>query len=262
MERHELLLIHQGMRDPERQAAIRRAYIGGETQPPVGPPPSVPPAVAPPAPPELKLPEDIDPQSTEAQVWFAQQDQARQLAEIRAQVTAQATATAEQNAQVAARNATNAFAQRYGGTLSQEEMQWVCQMAGYQNLPDIFASSDPKLSQEQAMTKALEFQLRSTDSLLAKVLGGAAPPATGIPAPPPLPPGAPAPVVYPGQTPEADARKRYLTAVSSAASPSGEAPVRQPIAHRADGKLDERSRMQMIQEMTGGGALSELMGPN
>lgn len=270
IERHELLLIHQAMRDPDRQAQVRRAYIGapepvGYQQPPAPapfPPVAAGPPVVSPTPAAPALPDDIDPQSFEAQVWHAQQEQARQLAEIRAQVTQQGLQTDQQNANAAAASAKAAFAQRYGGVLSPEEMQWVAQMAGYQGLPDIFAASDPKLTAEQAMTKALDFQMRSTDSLLVKVLGGqGAPPATGIPAPPPQPPGSP-PMVYPGQTPEADARKRYLTAVSSAASPSGEAPVRTPIQHRADGRIDERSRMDLVKEMTSGGTMSELMGPS
>lgn len=262
LEAQELSLLRQSLRDPERAAAVRRAYIGGPSDPsPFGAPPAPSAAVpaAPPAAPEA-LPEDIDPRSFEASIWHAQQEQARQLEAVRAQMETQNQQTERQLELAAAQAAVQSFTARYGNALSPEEIAWVCQTAGYQKLPEAFGSANPQLTKEQAMGQALEFQLRSTDTLFNKIISAPPPaPATAPAAPPPMPPGVP--VVQPGQTPEADARKRYLTAVSSAASPSGEAPVRQPIGHRPDGKLDERSRMQLVQEMTSGGAMGELMGP-
>lgn len=270
LEAQELALLRQGLRDPERQAGIRRAYIGAPE--PIGGMPSAPPPAAPPfaigtppppaAPPvEQPLPEGLVEGTPEAQIWRTQQEQARQLEEIRAGVVEQTRQTEEQLTVQAAGQAVQAFQARYGDRLSPEEINWICQTAGYQKLPEAFRSSNPALSREAAFTQALEFQLRSTDSLLTKIVSG--PPAAAPPgAPPATPPAPAAPVVYPGQTPQADARHRYLTALSSAASPSGEAPSRTPLAHRPDGKLDERSRMQLVQEMTSGGTMGELMGPN
>ena len=82
------------------------------------------------------------------------------------------------------------------------------------------------------MTKSLEFVLRSNDQLLAKVLGA--------PAPAPVPTG---------QTPESQGRKRVLTALSSAASPGGDVPQRPAIEHREDGRLTEKSRLNVVEEL-------------
>ncbi len=197
-------------------------------------------------------------------MWRTQREQARQLEEIRQGVAARDQQTDEQLTVAAAGSAVQAFTARYGDRLTPEEINWLCQTAGYQKLPDAFRNSNPSLTREAAFTQALEFQLRSTDSLFTKIVSGApGAPATAPPGAPPATPPAPlAPVVYPGQTPQADARHRYLTALSSAASPSGDAPQRTPLAHRPDGKLDEKSRMQLVQEMTSGGTMGELMGPN
>ena len=255
LERYEALQVVQALRDPERAAGIRRAYIGG-TEPMA--PPAQPPAVAAPQlPTPPQLPPEIEEGTVEAAMWFRQAETERQLADIRAQVTQQNQQNEHQLELAAAQSAVQAFQARYGDRLSAEEIGWVCQTAGFQKLPEAFRSSNPNLSREQAMNQALEFQLRSTDSLFAKIVGGAPPAAL-----PPVPPAAPpAPPVFPGQTPQADARHRYLTALSSAASPSGDVPQRLPLAHRADGKLDEKSRMQLVQDMTSGGAMGELMGP-
>ena len=214
------------------------------------------------------MPEEIVPGSHEAEMWDMAQEHERQLAEIRQGIQQQNQQTEIDNRRSAAAAAVTEFRAKYGHALADSDIQWIAQTAGYQNLPEAFDNADATAGRtvnfKANMTKALEFQLRSTDVLLTKVLGGGAPapvPAGGVPAPPPFPPGSVPPVLAPGQTPEADARKRYLTAVSSPASPSGEAPTRTPITHRADGKIEEKSRMQLIQELTGGGALQELMGP-
>jgi hypothetical protein len=216
------------------------------------------------------MPEEIVPGSHEAEMWDMAQEHEKQLHEIRSGIQEQNQRTEIDNRKAAAVGATEDFKRKYGHALSDSDIQWIAQTAGYQNMPDAFAAADRAAGRptdiRRNMDQALEFQLRSTDVLLQKILVGgqpaAAAPAPGaVPAPPPFPPGATPPVVQPGQTPEADARKRYLTAVSSPASPSGEAPTRTPISHRADGKIEEKSRMQLIQEMTGGGALQELLGP-
>lgn len=266
LQRMEALQIVAALQDPDRAAGIRRAYIGAPepiggapTAPPPPAPPfaiGMPPAPAPQLPVETPLPEGLEEGTPEAQMFRTQQEQARQLQEIREGVQARDRQTEDDLTRQAATTAVTAFTQRYGQQLSQPEIDWICQMAGHQRLPDAFRNSNPNLSREEAFTQALEFQLRSTDQLFTKIVAGA------TPAPPTTPPAPPAPTVYPGQTPQADARHRYLTALSSAASPSGEAPVRTPLQHRADGKLDEPSRMELVRQMTSGGAMGELMGPN
>jgi hypothetical protein len=242
LERQELLLLREAMRDPDRQVAIRRAYLG------------VADATAPAAvelsrestPPAPILPEHIDPDSFEAQLWHAQQETNRQLSELRAGL-AQANQQSEtQLAQAAAQRATQAFVAKYGDRLERTDIEWVAQTAGMQGLPAAFASTG--LSLDDAMTRSLEYTLRSSDTLLAKVLGGGSAPTA---APPSSPTAA-----------EADLRKRQLSALSSAAAPAGEAPIAPPIQHREDGKLTEESRLALIRQMTGGGVMGELMGPS
>jgi hypothetical protein len=238
LERLELLQARQALLDPERQLAVRRAMLGIPDVAAAASPPVV-------AAPEPALPEHIDPESIEAQMWHMQRTHERQLDELRQEIRANTTATEQDRAMAAARSATQAFANRYGEALSPEEISWVAQTAGMQKLPEAFMSTG--MSVEDAMVKSLDFTLRSNDSLLAKILGPAAPPA---------------PTPSPGESPEADARKRQLTALSSAAAPTGEAPQRVPLTHREDGKLSEDSRLQLVREMTGGGVMGELMGPN
>ena len=247
LERQELALLREALRDPDRQVAIRRAYLGvadptaAVTEAPPGTPPS-PVASAP------TLPEHIDPDSFEAQLWHAQQETNRQLSELRAGLAQQNQATEEQNAAVAAQRATQAFVAKYGDRLERTDVEWVAQTAGMQGLPAAFVSTGMPL--EEAMTRSLEFTLRSNDELLAKVLGGG-------------PHEEPPPAPSPGPTAqETDLRKRQLSALSSAATPAGEAPVAPVIQHREDGKLTEQSRLDLIRQMTGGGVMGELMGPS
>lgn len=227
LERAELLALRQALADPERQGAVRRAYLGVETASPAAPAPPEPPAKA-------TLPVEVDPDSFEAQLWRqnqALQDRLDQLTQVTTQQTQQ---TEAQLAQAAARKVTGEFSARYGDKLSAEEIQAVCSLAGAQKLPEAFLPTVGG-NLEAAMTKSLEFVLRSNDTLLAKVLGAP-----------------PAPVAPVGtHTPEAAGRQRKLTALSSAASPSGDVPQRQPLQHRPDGRLDESSRASLIATMMG-----------
>jgi hypothetical protein len=239
LERQEALAILQALRDPERQMAVRRAYLGVTDSAPAAP------AAAPPAPPAPPaLPEEIEPGSIEAQLWMSNQELRSEMAAMR---QGQVDQRAQDDAQVknnAAVRATRDFASKYAGRLTQQEIEAVCQTAGMRGLPDTLRPSMPNW--DAAMDEALEYTLRSNDMLLAKVLGVAAPPGT------PTPAGT--------RTPEAVQRGRALTALSSAASPSGDTVTRQPLEHRGDGKLTERSRLQLVQEMFSGGAASALRG--
>lgn len=225
LDKAELLAMRQGLADPERRDAIRRAYLGVETPAPA--------AVAPP-PPAPTLPEHIDPDSFEAQLWRDNQAMMTELRQLREGVNNQTAQTEAQLAQAAARKVTGEFAQRYGDKLSAEEIQAICSTAGARKLPQAFAATGSDM--ESAMTQSLEFVLRSNDTLLAKVLS--------VPAAPVVP-------TPPGETQASIDRKRTLTALSSAASPTGDVPRRQPITHREDGKLSESSRQGLLNELMG-----------
>ena len=136
----------------------------------------------------------------------------------------------------AAQRATQQFVARYGNRLSPEEIAAVCQLAGMQKLPEAFR---PTVNTwDEAMDKALEFQLRSNDVLLAKVLGATAPPAT---------PAGGAPVTRDGPHPDGSSlryRPQHPHPVKTA--------QRVPLEHRGDGKLTEKSRIALVQEMMNG----------
>ena len=231
LERLELSQLRQALADPERALAVRRAMLGVEAPPAA----AAPTPAAPVAAPVPTLPEEIDPGSFEAQLWHQNQEMQRQLAEIKAGQEQTQERTEQQVVQQAARMATSNFAARYAGKLSKEEIEAVCQHAGLQKLPEAFRPVSQNW--EEAMDKALEFTVRSNDGLLAKVLGMT-------------------PVVNPPPGADTINTKRQLTALSSAASPSGEAAQRAPIEHRGDGKLSEKSRLALVQEMMSGGSIT------
>ena len=234
IERLELIQYRQALADPERALAVKRAILG------VPEAPAASAAAAPPAPPAPTLPEDIDPSSFEATLWQQGQEMMAQLAELRAGQQASTQQTEQERMNAAAQRATQAFVARYGARLSQDEIAAIAQHAGMQKFPEAFRPVSA--TWDEAMDKSLEFVLRSNDGLLAKVLGGPAP-------------AAPAPGA---RTPESDARGRKLTALSSAASPSGEAATRVPIESRGDGtgKMSEKSRLALVQEMMSGGGIT------
>jgi hypothetical protein len=235
LERYELLQYRQALNDPERALAVKRAILGVPDERAVVPAQAAPP----PAP---TLPEEIEPGSWEAQMWQQNQDLVRQIAEIKEGQQQSRAQNDQEIKNAAAVRSTTTFANRYVGRLSKEEIEAVCQTAGMQRLPDAFRPTTG--TWDEAMDKALEFTLRSNDALLAKVLGVA-----------PAAPAAPPPDQ---RTPEAVHRGRQLTALSSAASPSGDTPQRTPIVSRNDGtgKMSEKSRLALVQEMMSGGAIT------
>lgn len=241
LERQELLALRQALADPERAARVRQAYLG-LPEAPVAPVAAAPPPAPPAAP---TLPEQFEPGSPEAELWTSNQEMRTELAALKAGRQQDQQMSQQQIINHAAATATQRFATKYGTVLSAEELQFVCQSAGYQKLPDAIypTTVNPATGQgdwNQAMDKALEFALRSNDAIFGKVL-------TGVPGAPALPGPA-------ASTPAANARKRSLTAVSSAASPSGEGATRTPIVSRNDGtgKMSEKSRLQLVQELVMG----------
>jgi hypothetical protein len=235
MERLELAQLRQALADPERALAVRRAMLGVETPAPA----STPPVLAPAAPAPPVMPDYLEPGSPEALQWQDNQDLRAEIAALRQDRAADQEQTEQDRMNAAARRATAAFTTKYGATLSQAEISAVCQHAGIRKLPEAFYTGSGDW--DRAMTEALEYVVRSDDQLLGRVLGQ---------------PPAPAAAAAGTRTPEAESRGRKLTALSSAASPSGDAPTRAPIEHRPDGKLTEKSRLQLVQEMMSGAALT------
>lgn len=223
----EMYEVRRALQDPERSVRIKQAYLGIDT--PVTPIDAAPAPPPPPAP--EPLPADIDPGSWEAQLWTQNQEMRAEVRELKAGLGLQAEQTQQNRELTAATNATQAFAAKYGDRLSIDEIKAVASLAGAQRLPAAFQSAGDTI--EQSMERSLEYVLRSNDALLGKVLGA-----------PPIPAH-----VLPGNQPESIERKRTLHALSSAASPAGESPTRTPITHREDGRLDEKSRMTVVQEL-------------
>lgn len=246
-ERAELLLLRQALADPERARAVRQAYLG---VPPAAAPP------APPAPPAPTLPEHIDPQSFEADLWRDNQALARQVAELRQQTERSTEDLRRDRWMAAANDAGERFAAKYSGRLTPTEIQAIAQIAGARGLPQALSEAYQG-DVGRACTDALEFVLRQTDALLAKAL--TPPQAPGVQETPPAPAPGTQPL-YPGQpvsqdpaalaAQAAEYRKRTLTALSAGSSPVGEAPTRTPLETRgATGRLTEASRRSLVDQM-------------
>jgi hypothetical protein len=208
-------LLREALGDPERRARVLGALAGEPT-------------VAPPAAPAL--PEEIDPRSPEAALWMRQNDVDRKLAEIAAATKAQSESLAKQQANNAANAAGAAFAARYQGKLDAAEVIDICRIAGSTGIAARFATGADDL--QAAFEESLEHVAWTNEGYRAKLIGQPA-----------------APPVVPGNTPQAQDRKRKLTALSSSASPvSGPAPGESPLETRTDGRLTEKSRMSVVQQ--------------
>lgn len=206
------------MADPDKRAKVFGILSGDSDAPPVPTTPS--------------LPEHVDPDSFEAQIWRENQEIKAQLREIGTATKAQAEITMADRARVAASTAANRFQAKYS-QLSEQDVIDVARYAGQTGIASAFmttaeAKADPIVGYEQA----LEHVLWTNESFRGRVLGTSA-----------LPPEPP------GNQPEAVERKRKLTALSGAASPvSGPAPQRSPLEHGVDGKLTEKSRSQLVKD--------------
>ena len=238
VERESLLSLHQVMSsDPAKRDAILRAVVGGSDPnvlpaavPVTSPAPPAP--VPPPAPPEL--PSDIEEGTPEARLWHQQQQLQSTLDQMQEATRAERTQRVQSIAADAANRAANAFAARYNGTLTNEDMMVVARQAAARGLPGALAKAaapagaEPTPAQlEAAYYTAMDMTMRSNDTYLTKVLGGA----------PPAAPAAPS---------ASTSRKRKLTAISGAAAPAGGGNTRPPLTTRSDGRLDEKSRMSVV----------------
>lgn len=237
--RQELMILARSLDDPERATEIRRAYLGVREQA----------AATPQAPPEPQLPEHITPQSFEADLWRQNQTLSRQIEEIRAAQSQTTEQTALERARQAANSASQRFIARYGNALSRAEIEAVHKVAGNRALPDAMIRSNGG-DVEKGMYDALEFVLRSTDTLLGRVLTGPSPAALAAAAAP-AQPAVQTPIL--GRTAEAMDNARLLTALSTGANPVGAPPPRAPLEvdHSGGGRMTEQSRQRLISEVVG-----------
>jgi hypothetical protein len=219
--RAALLAIDQSLTDPVKRDAVLRALAGH--------PAETPQTVAAP-----QLPDHVDPESFEAQLWRQQQETNRQIAEIAAVTRQQQEQSARQIAVVAAQTAGEIFEARYAGKLTKEEVAAIAHHAGSTGIAGALAAAPEFQGKLQAAyDAALEHVLWSTEAYRDKVIGVAASAA-------PIPPVA---------TVESQDRKRKLTALSSAASPiSGGPAPRSSLESRPDGRLTDKSRQQVVKE--------------
>ena len=238
--RNELALIARSLDDPERALQIRQAYLGVAQAPPAAAAP------APVAEPEPQLPEHVTPQSFEAELWRQNQAVRQELAQLR-QAQAQ---TVEQQGVAAANRAAARFTARYP-QLAQREIEAIATVAGRRGLPAAMIQTNGG-DVERGIYDSLDFVLRSTDTLLSRVLGGGVAPAVGgTPAQVPTA-GAVVPAqVYPPQPTPVQAQRRALTALSTGASPVGVAPQAPQIQtdYASGGRMQETSRAGLVNQV-------------
>ena len=209
------------MSDPDKRAAMFGVLSGEKPTPPPAQEPI--------------LPEHIDPTSFEAQLWHQQVEQGKRLAEIAEGQKAQTLTFEQQRANQSARAAGDAFSAKYGDKLPQSDILEIAKIAGTTGIAAAFAGTvDGKRDPVAAFERSLEHVLWTNEVFRAKVLG------TDVPQEPP------------GAKPEAIDRKRKLRAVSSSAHPvSGGTPARTPAETGPDGRLSEKSRLGLVQELAG-----------
>ena len=188
------------------------------------------------APPPPTLPEHIDPDSFEATIWKEQQATNARIAEISEHTRLQQEAFEKQRANAAAMEAGNRFAQKYAGKLDQNDILEIAKYAGTTGIAGTFtATKEGRENPTEALERALEHTLWTNESFRAKILG------------------TDGPTTPPGEQPAAQERKRKLTAVSSSASPvTGSSSTRSPLENDSNGRLQEKSRMQVVQDLATG----------
>jgi hypothetical protein len=182
--------------------------------------------------PAAKLPDDFEEGSPAARLWAENQETKRQLAEIGKAQADIAAATARTNAAQAAEAAGAEFARRYP-QLENDDVVRIAQAAGGSGLAARLANGADDL--KGAYVQALETTMWTNESFRAKA-------------------NAPMPEAEPTLSDEhkeqGKARKRKLTALSSAASPtSTPSQSRSALETRADGKLTPQSRLSVVGEL-------------
>ena len=187
-----------------------------------------------PTPPTIPtLPDDFEEGSVAARLWYEQQETRAQLAQIASGQRAQHEAFVKQSAVAAADAAGDEFAARYS-QLEPSDVAAIAKTAAESGLVAKLTTGVNPENLKPAFAQALESALWTNEAYRAKVIGTT----TQTPA------------VAPAATSESKARKRKLTAVSSAASPtSAPASKRSPLESRVDGRLTPQSRLSVVREM-------------
>ena len=232
--------------DPERASRVRQAYLGVDATP-------APIAAAARRPRRwLRLPKPTRARAVRARIRrgpaLGGQTRPRSASSPSSAPRSAATkqVTQQQIINHAATTATQRFSEKYGTVLSPAELQFVCESAGYQKLPDAIypTTVNPATGQgdwNQAMERALEFALRSNDAIFAKVIGGVA--------------GA-----GPPDSRHADTRSGYAHACKLTGRYLLPHPhlVKVQHGHRSrqwpdgTGKMSEKSRLQLVAELVNG----------
>lgn len=183
------------------------------------------------------LPEHVDPESFEAQLWQGQREILDRLDQDKAERVQQVRQTEQSNRLIsAAQAAGQTIGQRYN--LSPEEVTALATTVGPQGsgLAGTLVSR-PGRDPQQSFEEALDIAFWQDPELRSRVAGTVTPPAAP-----------PAPVV--GPTPEREERKRVLHALSGAASPvAGPPPERVPLETRMDGRLTPASRNSLVDSL-------------
>ena len=200
-------------------------------------------APAPSAPVAPTMPEEFEPGSPAARLWEENQATRAELARLGAGQAETQRVLAQQAAGAAANDAGMTFSARYAGKINESDLLEIAQSAAASGLAgrltmgaDGRPLSGPELT--AGYLQALETTLWSNEAFRQKVIDPAVP--------------NPATAQADADKAEAPTRKRKLTALSSAASPSNApAPKRSPLETRPDGRLTPKSRMTAVAEIAG-----------
>lgn len=181
------------------------------------------------------IPDHVDPDSIEAQLWQQNQEILRRMDDERDQRQAAAQqATQQTRLQSAATQAVANFRSRYPD-LNADDITAMSTHASQAGLADAFVSR-PGIDPVAGFEEALEHVLWTNPSLRARVSGMAPPPA-------PTPP-------VTGPPPQNQENKRILHALSTGAVPvAGPPPLRAALETRSDGRFTPESRGTLVDQL-------------
>lgn len=201
--------------------------------------------------PEPTLPEEIDEHSFEAQLWRENRELNSRIDRLTSGLESLNRNTATQTAQTAAQQGISSFAAAHP-ELAPEDVQEIVQWAGRAGIPAGFVQMDRYREQPaMAIRAALNFALHENEQFEARSIARAANSAIsgggGDGGGEPIVPALTAAQIA---QQEAASRKRTLTALSGAASPTAAGPVtRTPLTTRSDGRFDPDSRTTLVNEI-------------
>ena len=129
-----------------------------------------------PAPPRPTLPEHIDPESFEAELWRGQQEIRAAQEQMAAQSRAAQEQSVRERAHAAATEAGNRFAAKYADRLTQDDVVEIARFAGQSGITASFASTaEARANPVVAFEQALESTLWTNEAFRARVLGTSGP---------------------------------------------------------------------------------------